>query len=278
MVNISQIQYGLQPGKSTIQPLFCLLMLQEKHREFGKELHVVFVDLEKAYDRVPRELIWYSLRRKVVPEAYINIVRDMYAGCKTNVTSSAGKTKGIEIEVGLNKCSALSPLLYVIIIHVITEEIEEGTPWAMLFAYDLVLCDPDREMMELGLERWRECMEKNGRKVSRAKTEHLQTTGDTDPVRINKYMETEMVNLPTVQSFTYLGSTIDRGGGARKDVDNRVTKAWSKWRELSGVICDKKIPTKLKLLIYRTVIRPTLLYRCETWPMSVKDEKRMATT
>ena len=87
-----------------------------------------------------------------------------------------------------------------------------------------------------------------------------------------------MINLPTVQSFKYLGSTIDRGGGASKDVDKRVTKAWSKWRELSGVICDKKIPTKLKLLIYQTVIRPTLLYGCESWPMSVRDEKRMATT
>ena len=87
------------------------------------------------------------------------------------------KTKGIEIEVGLHQSSALSPLLFVIIIDVITEEIEEGTPWAMLFADDLVLCDPDREMMELRLERWRECMEKNGLKVRRAKTEHLQTTG-----------------------------------------------------------------------------------------------------
>ena len=44
-------------------------------------------------------------------------------------------------------------------------------------------------------------MEKNGLKVSRAKTEHLQTTGDTDPVRMMRYMETEM---PTVQSFKYL--------------------------------------------------------------------------
>ena len=89
-------------------------------------------------------------------------------------------------------------------------------------------------------------------------------------------MDIERINLPTVQSFKYIGSTIDRG--ASKDVDNRVTKAWSKWRELGGVICDKKIPTKLKLLIDQTVIRPTLLYGCETWPMSVKDEKRMATT
>ena len=229
MVNISERQYEFQPGKLTFQPLFCLRMLQEKHREFGKELYAVFVDLEKAYDRVPRELIWYSLRRKGVPEAYINIIRDMYAGCKTSVMTSAGMTKGIEIEVGIHQGSALSPLLFVIIIDVITEEIEEGTPWAMLFADDLVLCDPDREMMELRLERWRECMEKNGLKVSRAKTEQLQTTGDTDTVRMKRYMETEMVNLPTVQPFKYLGSTIDRGG-ASKDVYNRVKNAWSKWR------------------------------------------------
>ena len=42
-----------------------------------------------------------------------------------------------------------------------------------------MLCNPDREMMELRLEIWRECMEKVWRKVSRAKTEHLQTTWDT---------------------------------------------------------------------------------------------------
>ena len=114
-------------------------------------------------------------------------------------------------------------------------------------------------------------MEKNGGKVSRAKTEHLQTTGDTDPVRVNRYME-------TVQSFKCLGSTIDGRGGASKDMESRVTRAWSKWRELSGVICDRKVPTKLKLLIDQTMIRPTLLYGCETWPMSVKDGKRMATT
>ena len=69
----------------------------------------------------------------------------MYAGCKTSVMTSAGKTKELEIEVGLHQGSALSQLLFVVTIDVITEEIEEGTPWAMLFADDLVLCDPDTD-------------------------------------------------------------------------------------------------------------------------------------
>ena len=54
-------------------------------------------------------------------------------------------------------------------------------------------------------------------------------------------METETLNLPKVQFFKYLGLMIDTRWGASKDGDNRVTKAWSKWRELSGVIGDKKI-------------------------------------
>ena len=71
-------------------------MLQENHSEFGKELNVVFVDLKKAYGRVQREVIWYSLRRKGVPEAYINIIRDMYAVRKTSAVTSAGEAKEIQ--------------------------------------------------------------------------------------------------------------------------------------------------------------------------------------
>ena len=61
MVNISERQYGFQLGKSKIQPLFCVRVLQEKHREFGKKLHLVYVDLEKAYDKGANILLWYSL-------------------------------------------------------------------------------------------------------------------------------------------------------------------------------------------------------------------------
>ena len=79
----------------------------------------------------------------------------------------------------------------------------------------------------------------------------------------------------TLNSFKYLGSTIEATGGCGADVDNRVRSAWNSWRGLSRVICDKKVPVKLKNKLYKTVIR--------LWYMAVSvgrytEQQRMHTT
>ena len=78
ITKIADNQFGFRPDKSTTEPIFVLRILHEKYREKNKELHMVFVDLEKEYDRVPIELMWWSLRKKRVPEAYIKIIQDNY--------------------------------------------------------------------------------------------------------------------------------------------------------------------------------------------------------
>ena len=84
----------------------------------NKELHMVFVDLEKAYDRVPRDLIWWCLRKKGVPAGYVTIIEDMYKDCETLVSARAGDTDYFHIGVGLHRGSALSPLLIILIMDV----------------------------------------------------------------------------------------------------------------------------------------------------------------
>ena len=59
----------------------------EKWREGQKELHCVFIDLEKAYDRVPREELWKCMRQAGIPECYVGSIQDMYEGARTSVRS-----------------------------------------------------------------------------------------------------------------------------------------------------------------------------------------------
>ena len=70
----------------------------------------------------------------------------------------------------------------------------------------------------------------------------------------------------------------DAEGGTTTDCKNRVRLGWNKRREVTGVICDKKVPVNLKRKIYKTVIRPTMTYGAEWWTMKTKDEIMMNKT
>ena len=70
-VEISKQQYRFMPGKGTTDDMFALRMLMEKYREGQRELHCVFVDVEKAYDKVPREELCYCRRKSGIAEKYV---------------------------------------------------------------------------------------------------------------------------------------------------------------------------------------------------------------
>ena len=142
----------------------------------------------------------------------------------------------------------------------------------MLFADDLVLCKKTREEAEEQLELWRKAIENKGLRVSRNKTEYLPPSSCHDKVKLDGE------EIQNVTTFKYLGSMFDTEGGTTTDCKNRVRLAWNKWREVTGVICDKKVPVKLKHKIYKTVIRPTMTYGAECWTMKKKDEMLMNKT
>ena len=68
VVDIDEMQLGFMPGRGTIDGIFAIRQLMEKYRAINKHLYLVFVDLEKAFDRVPIDLIWWALRRKGIME------------------------------------------------------------------------------------------------------------------------------------------------------------------------------------------------------------------
>ena len=65
-------------GRPTTDAIFAVRQHMEKHRRKHKRLHMLFIDLEKAYDRVPRQEVWRCMREKGMPEKCVRIVQDIY--------------------------------------------------------------------------------------------------------------------------------------------------------------------------------------------------------
>jgi hypothetical protein len=117
-----------------MEAIFLIRQLMERCKKQKKDLHMIFIDLEKAYGKVPRNVMWRALQKHKVSSKYITLIKDMYDN------------------IGLHEGSALSPYLFTLVMDEVTRVIQGGIPWCMLFINDVVLVDESRTGVDQKLE------------------------------------------------------------------------------------------------------------------------------
>ncbi|KAK3567185.1 hypothetical protein QTP86_012120 [Hemibagrus guttatus] len=261
VVEICEQQYGFMPRKSTTDAIFALRILMEKYRDGQRELHCVFVDLEKAYDRVPREELWYCMRKLGVAEKYVRVVQDMYERSRTVVRCAVGQTEEFNVEVGLHQGSALSPFLFAIVMDQLSEEVRQESPWTMMFADDIVICSESREQVEENLERWRFALERRGMKYKR----HLSTTSNsqTPNSTMAKTKELSKDTRNKIVDLHQAGKTesaIGKQLGVKKSTVGAITRKWKTYKTTDNLPrsgAPRKISPRGVKMITRTMRRET---------------------
>ena len=90
-----------------MEAIFIIRQLQEKFLAKKRTLYYTFVDLEKAFDRVPRTVVRWALRKVCVAEWIIEVVMAIYSNCKSAVSVNNTIGDAFDVKVGVHQGSVL---------------------------------------------------------------------------------------------------------------------------------------------------------------------------
>ena len=110
------------------------------------------------------------------------------------------------------------------------------------------------------LEIWSEALESKGSKISRNKTEYIECKFSVSRSSHSEGVKIQNQEIPKSEKFRYLGSIFSKDGEIVDDITHRIQVGWLKWRAASEVLCDRRIPSKLKGKFYRTIIRLVIIW------------------
>ena len=135
--------------------MFLVRQLQEKHLAANKPLYMAFVDLEKAFVRVPRDVIWWAMRKLEIDECLVRLVQSMYKDVRSRVGVGDGYSEEFGVGVGVHQGSVLSPLLIINVLESLSREFRIGCPWKLLYADDLMISAESMEELLVKVQTWK---------------------------------------------------------------------------------------------------------------------------
>ena len=129
--------------------------LQQRYLDNKKKLYFAFVDLAKAFDRVPREVVRWYLRKLGVMEWLVRMVKTMYSGSKSRVRINNMLGNKFSVKVGVHQGSVLNPSLFIIVLEVLSSEFRNRSVWELLYADDLVIIAKSLKELEDSYCSWK---------------------------------------------------------------------------------------------------------------------------
>jgi len=295
---LPESQCGFRVDRSTLYMIFVCRQLLEKCVEQHMDFFSAFVDLEKAFDTVPRELLCEVLGRFGCPPRFVNLVRQLHTDTSASVISGGDMSEPFPISVGVKQGCVLAPVLFNIYLVAVTfltqqRDHDRDNPGVSLryrtdggafklsrlrartltrnvivtdlqYADDAAVMAHTPQALQNVLTAYDEAYRRVGLKVNAGKTEVLCRTAAPQIQEELFYLNGEA--LKNVQNFKYLGSVIAGDGTIDQEVTNRVQLANAAFERLrERVFLNKNLKITTIITVYEAVCVSTLLYECETW-------------
>ena len=175
-----------------------------------KQGHIAlaFVDLEKAFDTVPRKMAMATLRWMGAPELEVKMVEAMYENTKARVVVGSGMSNEFQVNIGLRQGSALSPLLFILVMELISRKISTTNALRkIMYADDLVIIAEHREELQGTLEEWNDMFKKHGLNMNLDKTEAMWVGKQREElnIRLEEILNKSIILFILVEIYLRMG-------------------------------------------------------------------------
>ena len=267
---LGEWHHGFRPGRGTTDLIFTLKMILEKSWEWNQKKCIGFIDLEKAFDRVPRRKLWRVLKHEEygVGLKLFKAIKSIYDVCESKVKCREKDSRWFEVKSGVRQGGVLSPLLFVIYMDCCMKAMGLSETSIDTFAYAddvAIVTDTSAELQGM-LNRWYVGLELYGMKMSKTKTEVMIVSRQKEESNINIGGH----RIKQTENFTYLGVNINEENLQIQEISTRINKYNKTLILLYPLLRDKHVPTESKMIIYTSMLRPVLIYGSEAWAMTTK--------
>jgi len=265
---LQETQYGFRKSRSTVIPLACVRRLCERAEASQDEMFMVFLDWEKAFDRIHQDKLFQALVEMGLPLKFLDAIASLYNSpqfaVKIGNKSSLWKTQ----KRGIRQGCPLSPYLFIIVMHVLFEEVHGSLNLSrgrvsnldfteFLYADDTAVVTNNVNAMNRLLAAIDQKAGEYGLRFNKSKCVAMSFNSNGRPKFIDG------TSVPIESSTKYLGATISKTHDIRSEVTNRISSCFAVLNRLNFFWKKSTCPDKFKLTVFDAVVRSKLVYGLE---------------
>lgn len=279
-IDIGEEQSGFTAGRSCIDNMFTLKQLIEKRKLVNLETHLIFIDLEKAFDTVPIQKLIEILDKSAINKHFLCAINEIYKEQANIIKISNKVSTPFRTDKGVRQGCCLSPTLFKIYLeHILTDwkkkceymgiPIHDNHIYSLLFADDQVIMAGDEHDIHYMIRKLAETYEKNGMKINFKKTKYLVSGGTARDLEVGGQ------TVAKCEEYKYLGSVIASESNSKKEITSRIGQARQATQTLNSILWSKYIKNETKIRIYHSIVQSILLYGSDTWELTKRDKQRI---
>ena len=271
-------------GSRTSDHLMIIRFLIDKYVNVaGKKLFACFFDLRKAFDTVPRLLLFFTiLKQYKVGGHFLKVLQEMYTNNQVFVKLPEGLCQPFLTSVGVLQGEVNSPLLFNLFVNKISEifdqscdpvQINRTDQSFLLWADDLVVFSQSAAGLQSAIDKVSAFYASLGLQINKSKTKILIFNKSGKVLKNYRFFLADD-QLEVSDSYQYLGVRLRPSGSLTQAATELCSKARKAWFSISNVLYqNKRMPVSRAFQLFDCLVSPVALYACEFWLPNVLPKK-----